>query len=150
MKNTVTLTSKPRIVIELSGLEGSKNTRAIYVIDCPHLSAPTSDFDPSIPASNLLIEYSRLSSRVAHIIGISDSQLVFLDNHSWVCSADLENLGGCYLRHFFLPYDWFTGTNSFICAITSYGSRTDVLFARSDEVSAIKGGLEYLERIDFE
>jgi hypothetical protein len=89
-----------------------------------------------------------LADYVSHIIGIGDSgKLVFLDVHSWVCSASLQSTFGSfvsYSRHFFVPYDWFSGTQDIVCAL----ARRDVLFVRHDDVAIIKGELEYVEMVD--
>lgn len=96
-------------------------------------------------------QLTTLAHRVTHTIGLGDAnQLVFLDTHSWVCSADLDGLSDSsvvsYSRHFFVPYDWFAGTREVICGV----ARRDVLFARNDDVAVIKGGLDYAENVDAE
>ena len=92
-------------------------------------------------------QLTTLAHHVAHIIGYSDSgKLIFLDTQSWVCSADLENLGTSsvsYMRHFFVPYDWFSRIRDVICAV----AKRDVLFTRNDDIGIIKGGLEYMEKV---
>ena len=89
-----------------------------------------------------------LADYVSHIIGVSESgKLVFLDTHSWVCSANLESTFGnavSYSRHFFVPYDWFSGTRDIVSGL----ARRDVVFARNDDVAIIKGGLVYEEKVD--
>jgi hypothetical protein len=95
-------------------------------------------------------QLAALAHRVAHVVGLRDAgKLVFLDTHSWVCSADLEGLGNSsvsYSRHFFVPYGWFSGIRDVICAV----AQRDVLFARNDDVAIVKGGLEYAEKVNVE
>ncbi|KAH2518227.1 hypothetical protein KXW70_002866 [Aspergillus fumigatus] len=66
-----------------------------------------------------------LSQRVAHVIGICESsRLVFIDTDSWVCSVGLENQAfeiTSYIRHFFIPRDWFTGSREVISAVLRRG-----------------------------
>lgn len=115
----------------------------------------TATADTAVSTPLLLVpQLAALARRVAHVIGLSNNdanQLVFLDTHSWVCSADLETLKShkgsfiTYSRHFFVPYDWLAGTRDVVCAVAP---RRDVLFARNDDLAVIKGGLEYAEKVD--
>ncbi|KAH1646752.1 hypothetical protein KXX16_000365 [Aspergillus fumigatus] len=79
-----------------------------------------------------------LSQRVAHVIGICESsRLVFIDTDSWVCSVGLENQAfeiTSYIRHFFIPRDWFTGSREVISAVL----RRDILFARNDDLVIVR------------
>ncbi|KAL9122321.1 MAG: hypothetical protein Q9187_001130 [Circinaria calcarea] len=163
-----------RVLLELSELDGSANTRGLHLLDAASFSignipakeavseAANVRKDPdtisireeaavaavSIPLLGL--QLATLANRVAHVVGLGDAgKLVFLDTHSWVCSADLEGLGNTsvsYSKHFFVPYDWFSGTRDVICAI----AQRDVLFARNDDVAIVKGGLNYEEKVDAE
>lgn len=160
-----------RVLLELSELDGSPDTRDLRLLDAAPFSTenfPThEDFSEvakeredaikitsteaaaaSIPLHGL--QLTALAHRVAHVIGLGNAnQLIFLDTHSWVCSADLEGLSSSsvsYLRHFFVPYDWFAGTRDVICAV----AQRDVMFARNNDVAIIKGGLEYAEEVDVE
>ncbi|ORY66267.1 NACHT and WD domain protein [Pseudomassariella vexata] len=93
---------------------------------------------------------STISDHVAHIIGVSDAgRMVFLDKQSWVCSVELQSLGASpptQLRHFFVPYDWFSGERGITCAV----SQRDILFGHNDELAIVKGGLEYAENVSVE
>jgi len=160
-----------RILLELSELDGSANTRSIYLLDAAYFSigidtakedvveaantkkdSDTISIKEEVIATEILSpllgpQLAALAHCVAHIIGRADNgRLIFLDTHSWVCSADLEDLGYSsvsYNRHFFVPYDWFSGIRNVICAVT----KRDVLFARNDDIAVIKGGLEYVEKV---
>ncbi|KAF4175888.1 hypothetical protein CNMCM8694_002812 [Aspergillus lentulus] len=91
-----------------------------------------------------------LSQKVAHVIGICESsRLVFLDTGSWVCSVRLENRTPeitSYSRHFFIPYDWATGSRDVICAVL----RRDILFARNDDLVIIRGGFDFTTEISLQ
>ncbi|EXJ70758.1 uncharacterized protein A1O5_05748 [Cladophialophora psammophila CBS 110553] len=114
------------------------------------------------PAADPLFgpQLNALTRYVSHVIHLNDSgKLVFLDSHSWVSSIDLEDFAKFamatpaasgppsppirYSRHFFVPYDWFSGTRDIVCAATM----RDVLFARNGEIAIIKNGLDYAEEV---
>ncbi|KAF5017592.1 hypothetical protein F66182_10456 [Fusarium sp. NRRL 66182] len=92
---------------------------------------------------------------MAHIIGIDESsRFVFLNQSSWVCSADLsERRIAIALRqdaptitifaHFFIPHYWFTGKRDFACAL----SRRDIILTRDGDLAVIRGGLDHTERV---
>ncbi|KAK0129195.1 hypothetical protein ONS95_001130 [Cadophora gregata] len=165
------LDRKPQLLLELSVLNDPAVTRELYSIDVTafdinagdeekrepiHDSTHEKKFDPSLqsPVASTLVsprlrsQVDFLADYVSHIIGISDSgKLVFLDTRSWVCSASLESTFGSsvsYSRHFFVPYDWFSGIRDILCGLT----KRDVVFARHGDVAIIKGGLEFVEKVD--
>jgi WD40 repeat protein len=163
-----------RILLELSELDGSADTRGLHLLDAASFSIENNlanvavseaakvgkdanmvsirEEDTAAAVSIPLLDpqLAALAHRVAHVVGLGDAgKLVFLDTHSWVCSADLEGLGNSsvlYSRHFFVPYDWFSGIRDVICAV----AQRDVLFARNDDVAIVKGGLEYAEKVNVE
>jgi WD40 repeat protein len=164
-----TMNRNQRVLIELSDLDGSASTRRIAFVDTHLLdiereskndrngqlvdvqeveNTSTECLADTILSPCLRSQIDVLADHVSHIIGISDSgRLVFLDSHSWVCSAGLEgnySSSFSYSRHFFVPYDWFSGTRDIICAL----SRRDVIFARNDNLAIVKGGLEFVETVD--
>lgn len=159
-----------RILLELSELDGSGDTRGLYVVDTENLVL-SNDFlenaslertstggDEMVKSGKSLVaaatiplldsQLGTLAHRIAHVIGFrEDGTLVFLNTHSWVCSVDIENLDHgsfSYTRHFFVPYDWFSGNRYVIGAIL----QRDVVFACNDSVAIIKNGLEYAEKVD--
>ncbi|TVY40204.1 Vegetative incompatibility protein [Lachnellula occidentalis] len=162
---------KPRILLEMSELNGSASTRKLYCVDVAlsdvaisnntkqnQKSDSTNTREVTASLQSLILpallnprlhsQADFLADYISHIIGISESgKLVFLDTHSWVCSASLEGTldsSVSYSRHFFVPYDWFSGTRDVVCGL----ARRDVIFARNDNVVIIKGGLEYVEKVD--
>jgi hypothetical protein len=165
-----TMEHKPQVLLEMSELNGSASTRELYSVDVALFdfdisnktkiqkndSTNTREVAASLqsPIPHALLsprlrsQIDFLADYVSHIIGISESgKVVFLDTNSWVCSASLESTFGSsvsYSRHFFVPYDWFSGTRDIICGL----ARRDVVFARNDDVVIIKGGLEYVENVD--
>ena len=163
-----------RILLELSELDGSTDTRRLHLLDAASLSIENNPAEEAgseavivrkhadtvsireettpVAISDPLLgpELAALAQHVAHVVGIGDAgRLIFLDTHSWVCSADLEGLDNdsvSYSRHFFVPYDWFLGTRDVICAV----AQRDVLFARNNDIAISKGGLEYVEKVNVE
>ena len=162
---------QPRILLELSKLDGPPDTRGLYLLDAALFNIETPTSNNVVPvaategkdADNISItekasaaaglvplfgpQLAAIAHRVAHVIGLGNTnQLIFLDTNSWVCSADLEGLGNnsiSYSRHFFVPYDWYAGTRDLLCAV----AQRDILFARNDDLAIIKGGLEYAEKV---
>ena len=94
-------------------------------------------------------QLEKLAPRIIHIIGLRNKKdMVFLDKHSWVCSVDLEAISKgttTYMRHYFVPYDWFAGTRDLLCGVI----QRDVVFARHSDVAIIRG-FEYAEPVDLE
>lgn len=167
--------SQPGILLEMSELDGPPDTRSLQLLDATSLdikniAASVTDSKAirvgegtdkvSIREEVSAVEatsrpllgppLAALASRVAHIIGFTKTDhILFLDSHSWVCSADLEEFNDysvSYLRHFFVPYEWFAGTRNILCAV----AQQDVIFARNDGVAVVKGGLEHGEKVIIE
>jgi hypothetical protein len=159
-----TSNQQQRILLELSELDGSTNTRNLQLLDSTSFSIPQNSLGEDKPEASgskedtktvvmadeaiVPINSSPLTHLVAHVIGIRDPcKLIFLDTYSWVCSTDLGDVGGTsmsYVRHFFVPYDWFSGTRDLICMI----SKRNVLFARNDNVVVVRGGLDHTEMVE--
>lgn len=160
-----------RILLELSELDRSGNTQGLHVLDAanfiiendiaeePNFEATSVGIKEMVssnktsPADVVVIPFldlqlETLVHHVAHVIGFrDDGTLIFLNTHSWVCSVDLESLrhsSFLYIRHFFVPYDWFSGTRDIMGATT----QKDVLFARNNNIAIIKNGLEYMEKVN--
>ncbi|KAK4691880.1 protein SERAC1, partial [Lecanoromycetidae sp. Uapishka_2] len=164
--------SRQQLLLELSELDGSPDTRVLHLFDAASFSVEhfavdeassevakgTEDAErlsvqkesaaaAAVSTPLLSPQLAALTLSIAHVVGFSSAnRLVFLDNRSWICSADLEGLSHgpvSYSRHFFVPYDWFAGTRDVLCAV----AHRDVLFARNDNVAIVKGGLEYAENV---
>ncbi|KAA8647158.1 hypothetical protein EYZ11_003853 [Aspergillus tanneri] len=160
--------NRKRVLIELSELDGSANTCDLYLLGgLPYSTKFIRPYEANLEKSKIGLEagktsddgertqdgdvltpliskrLSSLKHHVAHIIGLDvSSRIVFLDNYSWVCSVDLEepeNNPVLYMRHFFVPYDWFSGARNVVALVT----RRDVLIARNSDVAIVRAGLEY-------
>ncbi|KAI4267963.1 MAG: hypothetical protein L6R38_008016 [Xanthoria sp. 2 TBL-2021] len=89
-------------------------------------------------------KYHYLSDQVQVLIGSDGQKLVFLHGSGWVCSVDAQATGMEYfIRHFFFPADWLSTDAPLIIEITR---RSDIIFAKRDEIAVIKRGLEISER----
>ncbi|BCS04131.1 NACHT and WD domain protein [Aspergillus luchuensis] len=161
-----TSASKQRILLELSELDGPAKTCRLYLLDTKAFAVYNEGDKPDSPSEicagqedtllrNKLVHTDRTSSQclinrlttlsryITHCIGVTaSSKIVFLDTHSWVCTADLDKPDDSkelYFRHFFVPYDWFSGSRHVISTV----ARRDVLMACKSDLAVIKGGLEY-------
>ncbi|OJI84561.1 hypothetical protein ASPTUDRAFT_670003 [Aspergillus tubingensis CBS 134.48] len=168
IKNAFPCTSarKQRILLELSELDGPAKTCRLYLLDAKAFTVYNEGDRPDSPSAicagqkdtllgNKLLHVDRTSNQclinrsatmsryITHCIGVTAaSKIVFLDTHSWVCTADLdipEDSKELYVRHFFVPYDWFSGSRHIISTVVS----RDVLITRNSDLAVIKGGLEY-------
>ncbi|KAG8532551.1 uncharacterized protein KY384_002428 [Bacidia gigantensis] len=152
---TCTVDHQARLLLELSKIEGSLATHALqlfnaesFVIQDPDRNAAvpgTDDEDLLVPLPSL--NFAALAVQMVQIVGVlNDSQLVFFDIHSWICSTQLNSLDGglsSYSRHFFVPHDWYAGAREISCIVTG----KDVVFARNDEIVIVKSGLEFNEEV---
>ncbi|KAI1350969.1 hypothetical protein F5Y01DRAFT_325711 [Xylaria sp. FL0043] len=95
-------------------------------------------------------QISALEASVAHVIQLGhDGRILFLDNESWVSSADLGALTTSaisYFRHFFVPPDWLSGSTSIAITV----SKQEVIVARNEDLVVIKGGLDFTEKVDID
>ncbi|KAF4632698.1 hypothetical protein G7Y89_g5428 [Cudoniella acicularis] len=165
---------RERTLLELSELNGSATTRGMHLIDAAAFGIANELVQEGVvetskaqkasekisgkeevtvaAVSNSLLgaQFTAFAHYTVHIISLSDTgKLILLDIYSWVCSADLENLGNdsvSFIRHFFVPYEWFSGTRGVICAVT----KRDVLFARNDDVVIANDRLEFIVKVDAE
>jgi hypothetical protein len=154
-----------QLLVEVSEKDGAQSTSGIFFLDSSIFrltgitAARSKNTDAASPAGRIPqasepnLPCSPLARHISHIIGICDnSKIVFLDENSWICSVELKVRGpSSYFRHFYVPYDWFSGSKDVICAVTDSGLGRDkgqkVLLARNEELAIIKGGFEYAEEI---
>ncbi|GAQ45541.1 hypothetical protein AtubIFM55763_007906 [Aspergillus tubingensis] len=168
IKNAFPCTSarKQRILLEVSELDDPAKTCRLYLLDAKAFTVYNEGDKPDSPSAicagqkdtllgNKLLHVDRTSNQclinrsatmsryITHCIGVTAaSKIVFLDTHSWVCTADLdtpEDSKELYVRHFFVPYDWFSGSRHIISTVVS----RDVLITRKSDLAVIKGGLDY-------
>ncbi|KAL8670996.1 MAG: hypothetical protein Q9168_004488 [Polycauliona sp. 1 TL-2023] len=104
----------------------------------------SSDFNIQARSCVPVPKYHYLSDQVQVLIGSDGQKLVFLHASRWVCSVDAQATGTeHFVRHFFFPADWLSTDAPLIIRITK---RSDVIFAKRDEIAVIKRGLEISER----
>ncbi|KAI1749523.1 WD40 repeat-like protein [Xylaria castorea] len=153
------------LLIELSELNGSARTCGLHLLDISGL--PYTNHSPSgnlrlpseskeIPAKSEVLaliqesQISALGANIAHVIQLdSRGHLLFLDNQSWVASADLATLSKgtlSYSRHFFVPHEWLSGSRSIVITVC----RREIIVARNEDLVVIKGGLDFAEKVDID
>ncbi|KAI0864304.1 NACHT and WD domain protein [Xylaria cubensis] len=152
------------LLIELSELNGSAKTCGLHLLGISGLlytsNNPSGNLrlsnenDEEISAESEVLapiqesQMSALGANVAHVIQFdSRGHLLFLDNQSWVASADLNALSKgslCYTRHFFVPHEWLSGSRSIVITVC----RREVIVARNGDLVVIKGGLDFAEKVD--
>ncbi|PGG97951.1 hypothetical protein GX51_07064 [Blastomyces parvus] len=86
-----------------------------------------------------------LAEVISFVLGTWQSKLIFCNTERWVCSVELERLHGPYQRHFFIPEDWVDEQ----CTRYTITMKGDVVVDRRNEIAVIKGGLNYLDRVEF-
>lgn len=162
---------KHGLLLEFSEPSGSAHTRGLHLFEASSSSVEThidkettqagekedaisirekgEETEPAQPLA-FVQKLGILARHVIHIIGMSDSKLIFIDVRSWVCSINLESKDNnntiSYSRHFFVPHDWFSAIGTVICAV----SQQNIVFALNGEVAVIKGGLEYAGNVNIE
>ncbi|PWY75065.1 NACHT and WD domain protein [Aspergillus heteromorphus CBS 117.55] len=155
------------LLLETSELDGPPQSRGVCLLDAaPLASEPESsshdgfeiitldqdDLDTSMDKSSNAVLMQSLSRKtavlghhVAHIIGLrGPNKVVFLDTRSWVSTVDLDEPDDSrilYVRHFFVPHEWFAGMRNIIVAL----DQRDVLIARNSDLAVVRGGFEYAQ-----
>ena len=68
--------------------------------------------------------------------------LLFFTKTGWICSIDVDEPvpQEVYMRHFFVPSYWLSGTEKVIVRVTR---QRDVLFVLRDEIAVFKNALEH-------
>ncbi|KAF2745350.1 hypothetical protein M011DRAFT_145485 [Sporormia fimetaria CBS 119925] len=138
------------ILIELSEEYGAEDTKSLHLLPTSILRTDdASALAPHDHSTNAIPNFATLCEHISHVLGFSnDSTMIFLSTNHWVCSIDLENLytnPSSYSRHFFVPYDWFSGVRNIVCGVSRDRS---LVFARHDAVSCVRGGLDYVEVVE--
>ncbi|KAH6855795.1 hypothetical protein B0I37DRAFT_300323 [Chaetomium sp. MPI-CAGE-AT-0009] len=136
-----------KLLVEFSEQEGYQDTRDVAVVDSSLFRLPNGSPSPKPPGPSASSIDAELVEKVVHIIGVSDDRFIFVDIHSWVCSAELEKPGATYLRHFFVPYDWFSKMRGIICGIVELAIEKDIVFARHNGVTIVRNAFEFSERV---
>ncbi|KAL8912191.1 MAG: hypothetical protein Q9171_002753 [Xanthocarpia ochracea] len=87
------------------------------------------------------------------IVGITASVfyhgsiLLFFTKHGWICSIDIDQPvpQEAYIRHFFVPSHWLSGTESVMARVTR---KRDVLVVQRDEIAVFKNALDQSEYVN--
>ena len=86
-----------------------------------------------------------LSDCIKYFLGVSGSRLMFVDNASWLSSADLKVSTplypkGEYTRHFFVPNEFVTRETGILPMISL---DKDVIFGVEGELAVVRNGLKF-------
>lgn len=73
--------------------------------------------------------------------------LLFFTKSGWICSIDIDEPAPqeLYIRHFFVPSYWLSGTQSVIVRVTK---KKDVLFVLRDEIAVFRNALDHREYVN--
>jgi WD40 repeat protein len=96
--------------------------------------------------------FADVCNGILHLVGTFGQRAVFLDKQLFMCSVERrvarqdsgpgarEMEGFHYVKHFFIPSDWYSQRRTLKTRVTAKG---DVLFVRAEEVAVIKHGLAF-------
>ncbi|KAI4266874.1 MAG: hypothetical protein LQ337_008625 [Flavoplaca oasis] len=75
------------------------------------------------------------------------SVLLFFTKHGWICSIDIDQPvpQETYIRHFFVPSHWLSGTEGVMARVTR---KRDVLVVQRDEIAVFKNALDQMEYVN--
>ena len=106
---------------------------------------PTIGIQPELESARSIVSYPSLAAQMKCIIGVSKSDLIFLDNDGWVCSLKIEQTAKerFYVKHFFIPYGWHSTRANFSMGVTEKGA---IFMAVRDELAVFHGGLDSEEK----
>lgn len=73
--------------------------------------------------------------------------LLFFTKRGWVCSIGIDQPlpQEEYVRHFFVPSHWLSGTESVMARVTR---TSDILFVQRDEIAVFKNALDQMEYVN--
>ncbi|KAL8883971.1 MAG: hypothetical protein Q9215_007887 [Flavoplaca cf. flavocitrina] len=75
------------------------------------------------------------------------SILLSFTKQGWICSIDIDQPvpQETYIRHFFVPSHWLSGTESIMARVTR---KRDVLVVQRDEIAVFKNALDQMEYVN--
>ena len=136
IKRVIQLADGEYFAVEFAKLHGDRQTTQFLVFESKNCHAKVEEISPSGA-------FKSFARNIMHIIGAFERKIVFLDRNFWVCTIDVESSAGeSYIRHFFIPSDWYSQQKQLIIQVSVQG---DVLFVRGDEVAVVSNGLEHEE-----
>jgi WD40 repeat protein len=133
------------LIADYSHMYGDKSVAQLLLWDTHSLWRADHNDGASAPHDISLKPILRLpSQKIKAFLGLAGSKLVFLDRNLWVCSINISEIGtddsGVINRHFYVPYDFVSGSNGVVGAVDSNGH---VAFAKEGEIAVVKGGLDW-------
>lgn len=127
------------ILVELLKPSGDQSSR---VLECWQ----TCDIRGNATSVTPLPGFDMLGPSVEHILTVIGTRLVFLDTDLWVCSLELKSFAATpeAQRHFFIPSDWHSNSDSILFQFTS---KDEFVYVNRNELRVIKRAMNYSENI---
>lgn len=122
-----------------------RRTYHISTLDLSHLSKST-----AVHFTHYFVDPKNLD--IDFIIGATTNIynespiLLFFTSSGWICSIGTEEPvpQDAYIRHFFVPSHWLSGTESVIVRVTG---KRDILFVQRDEIAVFGNALDHREYV---
>ena len=124
-----------KIVVEYSQQGGESATTSTLLLELTEVNDSRS--------LELSQAFARATAGMLHLIGTSQSRIIFLDKELRICSVAAvakPKQGFQVTSHFFIPADWYSQRRSLRTLVTEKG---DILFVRTEEVAVIKYGMAF-------
>jgi WD40 repeat protein len=134
-----------RFIINL--LKGSPASTSCYTSTALQVwPASSISVSKPYPQPNHIPDFNNHVHKVHQIVGMTGSQLLFLDTDLWVCSLNMTRVTSSAheaKRHFFLLSEWQSSDRVF--KIEYMPVRREFVVARKDGILVISRGLEFEE-----
>lgn len=92
--------------------------------------------------------FSRIASEMRSVVSVYGSSLIFLSHLRWFCTLDLDSSNDdSYVRHFFVPPEWYSFGHQLMCCVTVKG---DVVIVQDDDIIVVKKGLSLRNTVHLE
>lgn len=124
-------------MIQMSAQSGT----AILTLDPSQIQSPSKE----APVSSAIRKFL---GGVKAVLGVHSSSIFFLSNRGWICSLSIKTLSNptFYIRHFFIPPFWQTGSDASIRIV----SKNSVAFAYRDSLIIFHRFLDVNEKVHFD
>ncbi|KAG8529168.1 uncharacterized protein KY384_005803 [Bacidia gigantensis] len=107
---------------------------------------PTSQMTSDSEFIGASVSLDDIAQSIKRIVGTHKSQMLYLNHQGWVCSINIDDIlpDRFYTRHFFIPLQWHSSTETPVIRVTSNGS---IVLAVRDEIAIFHNGLNFEERV---
>lgn len=119
-------------ILEHSGVDRTSALRRITIWSADQLKETAQDLQCQA-------SFLKVASEMLSVVGTYGACLVFLNHLHWFCTLDLrDTMDKSYVRHFFIPPEWYSSTRQLNCCVTSKG---DIVIVQEEEIIIIKRGM---------